>query len=131
MQSWLKLWIDPNLDGPVRTELTPAERGVYYDLQLLAKKCDQGGCLASGPDMPYSQRWIAARLNIGRRMLSKVVQKCATLGLINDTESGIYLVHFLESQSDYYRQRPYRQARERDQDPDKYTKGKYGHMVKR
>jgi hypothetical protein len=131
MLTWLKLWIEPSLDGPIRTELTPAERGVYYDLQLLAKKCDQGGCIGTVSGTPYSQRWIAARLNIDRKLLQKVVQKCTTLGLLNDTEHGVYLHHFLESQSDYYRQKPYRQAKVQDHDPDKYIKGKYGHMVHR
>ncbi len=131
MSSWLKLWLEPNLDGPVRTDLTPAERGAYYDLQLLAKKCDQGGYLASENGKPYSLRWIAARLNINYRLLSTVLQKCNTIGLITNTQRGVYLQHFLESQSDYYRQKPYRLARAQNTDPDKYIKGKYGHMVQR
>lgn len=131
MQSWLKLWIEPSLDGLIRTELSPAERGVYYDLQILAKKCDQGGYLATETGKPYSERWLAARLNINRRLLQNVVQKCATLGLINDTENGIFLVRFMESQSDYYRQRKYRQPQGTNNGQDKYLGGKYGHMVRR
>lgn len=131
MVSWLKLWCDPCLDGPVRVELTPAERGTYYDLQLLAKKIAPSGLLATPTGKPYSKKWIATRLNVDIRLVTKTVQKCTDLGLINDTEMGIFLVHFCESQSDYYRQRKYRSAIPENADPDKYVKQRYGHIVRR
>lgn len=131
MVSWLKLWCEPSLDGPIRVEMTPAERGTYYDLQLLAKKLAPSGLLATQSGKPYSKKWIAARLNVSPKLVSKMVQKGVDLGLITDDEKGIYLVSFQESQSDYYRQKPYRQAKAPSRDPDKYIKGPYGHMVKR
>lgn len=135
MTTWLKLWLDANLDGAVRHDLSAAERGVYYDLQLLAAKSGQGGYLATETGTPYSQSWIAARLNIDRRLLKNAVQKCTTLGLINDTPRGLLLPGFLQQQSDYWRQKKYRQegqpAGKEAGDPDKYVKGKYGHMVRR
>ena len=109
MAAWLKLWIEPSLDGPIRTAMTPAERSVYYELQLLAKKFAQGGLIAAESGKPYSKNWIAARLNVNPKVVSKTVQKGVEIGLINDTEKGLYLIHFKESQSDYYRQKPYRQ----------------------
>jgi hypothetical protein len=132
---WIKQWIREDLEGPIRFDLSPAERGVYYDLRLLAGRCNKAGKLVSENNTPFSETYIAGVLNIDRRLLRNCLQKCTALGLLRcNQEEGICDLHWTSTQSDYNRQKPYRHKPSEsrtDSDPDKYIKGKYGHLVQR
>ena len=61
---WIKMWVQESLIGTVRFDFTPAERGVWYDLLLLAGNCRMEGVIAAGPGRPYPHGWIAGTLNV-------------------------------------------------------------------
>lgn len=129
MQYYAKLWIEPNLDGPVRVELSAAERGVYYDLYLLAKKLDQAGHICTPSGKPYPDRWTAARLNITAKLLSKTASVLTTLGIAKRDENGIFLIHFLDEQSSRFPPKTGHDSAPKTDDPAKYVRGRYAHMV--
>ena len=127
---WIKLWVQESLTGTVRFDFTPAERCVWYDLLILAGNCRLEGIIAAGPGMPYPHNWIAGTLNVPPELLEVTLEKCQQTERIEENGDGIRIVNWAKYQSEYERQKPYRQRG--DGDPDKYIKqGKYGHMVKR
>ena len=51
-RSWVKFLVDECLDGSIREELTPAERGVWYDLIITRQSVGYQGLF---PPMRHSQ----------------------------------------------------------------------------
>jgi len=128
---WVKMWVNECLEGTIRFDFTPAERGVWYDLVLLAGRCRVPGVISANETTPYPHSYIAGLLNIDLELLEKTLEKCKVSGRIKETEHGIELVNWEHYQSEYQRQKPYRQGKKEDKDPDKFIKGPYGDKVKR
>lgn len=129
MRRWIKLWVRESLTGTIRFDFTPAERGVWYDLLALAGNCRLEGVIAAGAGSPYPHSWIAGTLNIPLELLEATLTKCEKSGRVKENTDGIHILSWARYQSEYERQKPYRQAKTRDDDDNKYLKGKYGHMV--
>ena len=107
--SWVKLWVAECLTGTIRWELEPDERGVWYDLLLLAGDCRTPGIISANETTPMPRRTIAGRLNIDEKLLEKTISKCVASGRIEIDEMGlIHIFKWAKFQSDYQRQKPYR-----------------------
>ena len=128
---WVKMWTKECLMGTIRFDFTPAERSVWYDLILLAGQCGRGGVIGAGPGVPFPHSFIAGQLNIPPKLLEEVLRKCGKTDRIYENGDGINIKNWSKYQSEYDRQKGYRQAKKLDDDPDKYIKGEYGHMVRR
>lgn len=129
---WIKVWTKECLTGTIRFDFTPAERGLWYDLLVLAGDCRQDGVIAPGTGCAYPHQWIAGVLNIPIELLEAVLVKCEESGRLHENSSGITILNWKKYQSEYERQKPFREKKKVAAiDPDKYVKGKYGHMVKR
>jgi len=130
---WLKLWAIECLEGSIRYQLNAAERGTWYDLLALARVCGHSGVIADRDMRPFPHDFIANRLNISLVLLDTTLEKCKAEGRLEENETGIHITHWDIYQSEYERQKPYRQqgAAGGAEDPDKYVKGPLGHMVKR
>jgi len=137
LKRWVKMWVNECLDGTIRLDFTPDERGVWYDLIILAGRMRQDGLIAAGPGMPYPRRWIAGTLNITEELLESTLQKCFETGRISEDGDGLRIINWKMYQSEYDRQKPYRDAKKKrlpsnePTDPKKYTSGRYGHVVKK
>lgn len=129
-RTWVKIYVNECLEGTIRFDFTPAERGVWYDLILLAGRCRIPGLIAANENAPYPHSYIAGLLNIDQGLFETTLEKCKKSNRILENSEGIKLINWEHYQSEYERQKPYRQKAKED-DPDKYTKGKYGHMVNR
>ena len=127
---WLKLWAVECLEGSIRYQLDAAGRGTWYDLLALARICGQDGSICDRDHRPYPHDYIANRLNIPLDLLESTLANCKTEGRITVDDTGIHITNWKVYQSEYERQKPYRGKKE-EVDPDKYVKGKLGHMVKR
>jgi len=129
-RTWVKMYVNECLEGTIRFDFTPAERGVWYDLILLAGRCRTAGTISANENTPYPHSYIAGLLNINQDLLEQVLEKCKQSDRVTEDGSGIHLVNWAHYQSEYQRQKPYRQKKQ-GENPDKYIQGKYGHMVHR
>jgi len=129
---WIKVWVTECLTGTIRFDFTPEERCVWYDLLILAGNCRLEGMIAAGEGTPYPKNWIAGTLNVPLELLERVLVKCRETKRICENGNGIQILNWQKYQSEYERQKPYRdEKKQKDENPDKYIKGKYGHVVKR
>lgn len=99
------------LDGPIRYRLNADERGVWYDLLILAGACSMGGYIQDLKGRPLPRQFIANRLNVTVELLERTIAKCVDWGLIQDVEEGLRIVNWRAHQSEYERQKPYRQKK--------------------
>ncbi len=105
---WVKIWVNECLTGTVRFDFTPAERSVWYDLVILAGNCRMEGVVAAGSGRPYPHNWIAGTLNIPLELLEVTLTKCEESGRIREDGDGIHILNWQKYQSEYERQKPYR-----------------------
>ncbi len=129
-RTWIKLYPVDCLEGSIRYQLEADERGVWYDLLNLSAICVTPGTISDKDARPYPHSFIANRLNIPTELLDRTLTKCIEEGRISENDTGIHITNWAAYQSEYERQKPYRQKKIED-DPDKYTKGKYGKGVRR
>jgi len=79
MRTWRFCKIDTGgwLDGSIRMDLTPAERGVWMDLISLASETrERDGTLNFAPGKPMSKEYIANRLRIPLDLLESTIKAC-------------------------------------------------------
>jgi len=127
--TWVKLHINGWLHGSIRWQLEADERGVWADLIAMAGQCLSGGRICDNDGRPYPRDFIANQLNIPQELLDRTVAKCRREGRLEDRDDMIILTNWKVYQSEYERQKQYRGKKE--DDPEKFVKGKYGHMVRR
>ena len=128
-RSWIKLWVTGWLHGSIRWQLEPEERSVWADLLCMAGECGKEGKICDNDDRPYPRDFIANQLNIPVTLLNQTIAKCMNEGRIEERSDIIIIINWNNYQSEYDRVKKYRDKDK--EDPDKYIKGKYGHMVKR
>ncbi len=128
-----KSWPYDNLFGSSRFELTPADRGIWNDLIDLAKISRvRPGLIAAGTDSPYTHAWLGGLLNVTSDEFEHAHKVLTETKRIHENGAGIEILNWKKYQSEYDRQKPYRQKKAvsiDDSDPDRFVKGKYGHMV--
>jgi len=88
------------------------------------------GLITDKDERPYPHPFIAHELHISEELFERTLDKCKEEGRITENDKGIRITNWVVYQSEYQRQKPYRQGKQ-SPDPDKYTEGKYGHMVQR
>jgi hypothetical protein len=106
---WIKLYPIECLEGSIRYQLEADERGVWYDLLNLAAICVEPGTISDRDSRPYPHTFIANRLNIPLELLDRTLKKCEEEGRIHENETGIHIVNWKLYQSEYERQKPYRE----------------------
>lgn len=128
-RTWVKMFCYECLHGSLAFQLEPAERCAFYELVYLAGLCGQEGLIADRDQRPYPHSYIAHEIHVSEELLERTLAKCLEEGRISENEHGIYITNWKAYQSEYERQKPYRQ--QKSTDPDKYVKGSKGHMVNR
>lgn len=129
--TWVKIHIAGWLHGSIRWQLEPDERGVWADLIVWAGECMMGGKICDNDGRPLPRDYIANQLNISQELLDRTIAKCRHEGRIENVDKVIIISNWTAYQSEYERQRKYRQKAEPDEDPSKFFKGKRGHLVNR
>ena len=144
---WMKMWLEA-LDDPKLTRLFLAERGAWWGILQLAGKCDAGGKLISG-DQGLDMDEIADALHIktaeDQQALESMIAKMEKRGSLVWNDDVLTVVHYEERQRippsarpeavaervRRYRDRQKGKPEKKKEEAKDYTKGKYGHMVKR
>jgi hypothetical protein len=120
-RKWIKLWVDDWLDGSIRKDLNASETGVWADLLAMAGHSRNPGVIQFSqgraemktqlpleeppPPEELSSERLAKQAELDSKLPKRELRKLS----------------------------PERQeaARAYKEDPDKFIKGKYGHMVRR
>jgi len=143
---WIKMWLEA-LDDPKLARLSLAERGAWWGILQLAGKCEAGGKIVSGGqglDIDEIADALHIKSSEDRGALESMVAKLEERDSLKWNQRVLTVVHWEERQSIPPSARPeavaerVRRFRERKKgekqgpsdDPKKFTKGKYGHMVK-
>jgi len=96
---WIRLWTEEWLDGSVRIELEPDERGVFIDLLVLAGRSRNPGVIQAANAVPYPHERIAARLNIPLELLERTLKKCVVQKRITEDKNGIHIINWEKYQT--------------------------------
>lgn len=105
---YVKMYVGECLEGTIRFDFEPAERGVWYDLVILAGRMRVKGLIGAGSGVAYPRRWIAGILNIDEELLERTIEKCKNTQRISENSDGILILNWSKYQSEYDRQKPYR-----------------------
>jgi hypothetical protein len=112
-RTWIKLYPQQCINGSIRL-LEPDERSVWYDLLAFSALCIEPGLISDNDRRPYPLKFIANRLNIEISLLEKAIKDFREEGRIKCNGTGIEIVNFKAYQSEYQRQKPYREAKKQD-----------------
>lgn len=73
---WFKLHTYGWLNGSIRMQLTPAERGIWADLLAMASESKVRGTVCASKNLPYTREYIAAKLIVNLEELNSTIEKC-------------------------------------------------------
>ena len=108
---WIKLYPTESINGSIRYQLTPSERGVWYDLLCFSSLCSNTGDICDRDGNEFPPGFIANRLNIPAPLLKSTLLKCALEGRIIADDHGLHITNWAKYQSEYDRQKPYRETK--------------------
>jgi len=125
-RTYVKMHVIPCLEGSIRYQLEPDERGAWYDLIIFSALCAEAGIIADSDNRPFPNSFIASRLNISEELLERTLEKCKEEGRITEDEQGIRITNWAAYQSEYERQKPYREEKKRkEQTPEQKQDQEY------
>ena len=104
---WIKLYPVECLEGSIRYQLEPDERGVWYDLLNFTALCANSGSIADRDSRPYPHSFIANRLNIPLELLERTLTKCIEENRLKEDKTGIHITNWKYYQSEYDRVKGY------------------------
>lgn len=115
-RNWIKLYVDQCLRGSMFDELRdPAERFVFFGILLLAGDSPIDGKVCLTAELGYTDEQIAALLKIDIDLLKRTKEKMAKVDKIKVAEHNIIeIVNWGKYQSEYNRQKPYREEKSQD-----------------
>ena len=132
-RDWAKFNIS-FLDSSINYRMELSEQAVFVKIILMSVKYGPVPGLVSDNDcraMPHD--FLAHEAHCPIEQFESALKKAVEDDSVFENGHGIFLTHFDDYQfTEYDRQKPYRQAKRKvTDDPDKYIKGKHGHMVQR
>ncbi|KKN03087.1 hypothetical protein LCGC14_1111140 [marine sediment metagenome] len=112
-RDWVKLWVKESLIGTIREDLTPEERGTWYDFLLLAGNSRIPGVICANETTALPVKRIAGILNIDVTLVKRCIKKFKESGRITVDKNGVMSIfNWSKYQyTDYDRQKPYREAK--------------------
>ena len=133
-RTWVKMDCEGLLRGSINYLLSLEGQAVWLKMIALSEVCGgRPGFIEDNNQRGLPHEYIAQELHSPVEVFELVLEKMEADGAVKINGTGsIELVNFQQDQfSEYDRQKPYREAKkQKDEDPDKYTSGKFGHMVK-
>lgn len=134
-RTWVKLWVNEWLDGTTRFEMTDSQRAFWIDLLAMAGRSRFPGIVCAGKTP--EGKLIGYPINKFQSLMSEPIHVEETLDLfartgkvsIEETSAepirllAIKLLNWNKYQSEYQRQKPYRQKGLQQSDKQSYSKG--------
>ena len=134
-RAWVKIDCNGILRGSVNWILTLEEQAVWVKMIAYSEVCGgQPGYIEDNDGRGLPREFLSHELHCPMEILESTIEKMVKNESVKVNGTGsIFLVHFADYQfTEYDRQKPYRQAKQKcSDDPDKFIQGKYGRMVNR
>ena len=140
---WIKMWVEA-LDDTKLTRMSLAERGAWWGVLKLLRKCEAGDKLivgGRGLDIDEIADALHIKTEPDRQALESMIDKMEKLGSLKWNHRALTVINWEERQRIPPSSQPaavaerVRNFRERKKgkeiDPEKFVKGKYGAAVKR
>lgn len=129
-RSWIKLYVGQTLRGSCFSEMLPDERFVWFGFLLLGGDNPIEGKISVTESMGYSFEQLADLLKCNTELIKRSVKKMVKFDKIKmDGSNIIEIINWQKYQSEYQRQRNYREEYkkklQRKVTPESYT-GKCG-----
>ena len=132
IRTWIKMHCQGCLSGSINYQLTLEEQAVWFKLVMYsAISGGDPGHISDNDGEPIPHWFIANEIHVPLEVLESTLTKCKDEGRIQENSSGILITNFEKYQSEYERQKPYRQQKKTPKDPDRFIKGEYGDSVER
>ena len=131
-RTWVRLDCEGVLRGSINYLLTLEGQAIWIKMIALSEVCGgRPGYIEDNNENGLPHEYIAQELHCFIEMLNIVLDKMKNDGALEiDSKGSIQLVNFKHYQfSEYDRQKPYREAKKKERDPEKYFKGELGHCV--
>jgi hypothetical protein len=108
---WIKLHCEGIIHGSVTYQLTDAEQAVWVKLLALAGIVNRDGQISDNDGRPFPPEFIAHEIHTSLELLEETIRKCKEEGRITEDEHGLHITNWSVYQSEYSRQKPYRDAK--------------------
>jgi len=108
---WFKHFVDESIMGTLKTECTPEERGVWWDLLELAALSRTPGIVQANKQQAHTEERLSQLMNVPLDLLQRCLQLFADQGRVVTKTDGIHIVNWKKYQSEYQRQAPYRKKK--------------------
>lgn len=105
---YVKMFPIDSFEGSIRWQLDSAERGVWWDFLAFAGICAKDGWICDKDFRPFPHEFLANRFNVPIDLYQRTLDKCKEEGRIQENSKGLLIVNFKLYQSEYQRQKPYR-----------------------
>lgn len=105
---WVKLYCYEMLHGSVSYQLSEAEQAVWVKLLCFAGLCGNDGLIADHDLRPFPHSFIVHEIHADTEIFETTLKKCTEEGRISEDGQGIKITNWSKYQSEYDRQRPYR-----------------------
>lgn len=109
-RKWIKLYCYERLHGSITYQLTEPEQSVWDKILCLAGLSRCEGLISDNDMRAYPHSFIIHELHTTEKIFESLLAKCKKEGRLAEDDAGIHIVNWPRYQSEYQRQKPYRQS---------------------
>ena len=131
-RQWVKVYCYELLHGSVSYQLSEAEQSVWVKLLCFAGLCGNDGLIADHDLRPFPHPFIIHEIHTSEDMFETTLAKCKDEGRISEDGQGIKITNWTKYQSEYDRQKPWRDRKKalQEPNPEKFNQGRLQGVVK-
>lgn len=131
-RKWIKIFCYETLHGSVSYQLSEAEQSVWVKLLCFAGLCGNEGLIADHDLRPFPHPFIIHEIHTDEDIFKATLAKCKEEGRISEDGQGIRITNWAKYQSEYDRQKPWRERKKAMQgvDSEKFNQGRLQELVK-
>jgi len=111
MRRWIKVYPHGILHGSIVYQLSEVEQLLWLKLLCYAGEINRDGQISDNDGRPLPPEFIAHELHCSVETLNSTINKSLEEGRITEDEHGLHITNWAAYQSEYNRQKPYREAK--------------------
>lgn len=111
-RTWVKMHVDGCLHGSINYQLALEEQAIWFKLIMYSAVCGgPPGWISDNDRRPLPLEFLADELHAPVEVVKSTVEKCVKEGRIKQNAHGLHIVNWDAYQSEYQRQKPYREGK--------------------